>query len=157
MSVPGMDTGNPFDEIKPKQAAALAGAVDVAWTEERCAGCGRPAFKRAAGRSYLFRFSSDGPAICSARCAETRELEICPRCQKPSPNVGPWSGEGEGGHLRLCGGCKFEITMADPARRQRLEDDIRAIGEAMADDPPGSGISELLAPFTARGRRGRRS
>lgn len=83
------------------------------------------------------------------------QVEICPRCKKPSPNVGPWSGEG-GGHLRLCGGCKLEITMADPDRRRRLEEDIQAAFEATQPIEPGNGISQLLAPFAARGRQRRR-
>lgn len=80
--------------------------------------------------------------------------EICPRCLKLRPNVGPCSGEGDGGNRRLCGGCKFEITMADPDRRKRLEQDIRVISMRRR-----MSREMALAPFVARGLRkhGRRA
>lgn len=35
--------------------------------------------------------------------------EVCPRCEVPRPNVGPW--DGTGGFSRLCGGCKAVVAL----------------------------------------------
>lgn len=47
------------------------------------------------------------------------QMEVCQGCEKPAPNVGPW----EDGR-RLCGSCKVRITLADPARKKRLKEEL---------------------------------
>lgn len=82
-----MDSGNPFNEVKPKQAAALSGARDLVWTEDPCAGCGRPSYTRRDGRSYLYQYSENGPAVCSPRCAHRVPAPVpCPAPSHFSPS-----------------------------------------------------------------------
>lgn len=56
-------------------------------------------------------------------------MEICPRCQEPRPNVGPWNGPIGAQYKRLCGHCKATVVLEDPESRRRLEADLkRAFG-----------------------------
>ena len=52
--------------------------------------------------------------------------EICPGCQKPEPNVGPWNDrKNPDAPKRLCGSCKLR-AWATPTNVKRLESEIQA-------------------------------
>lgn len=68
----------------------------------------------------------------------TTELEICPRCETPQSNVGPWKGTTPESSqwTRLCGSCKVHVALAVPGVKDQLERDIKTIATAVLDTSP---------------------
>lgn len=55
-----------------------------------------------------------------SQSGRVRWYDICPRCSKPQPNVGPWSGPPAAEFTRLCGPCKAHVCLATKEQRDRL-------------------------------------
>jgi hypothetical protein len=68
----------------------------------------------------------------------TTEPEICPRCETPQSNVGPWKGTTPESSqwTRLCGSCKVCVSLAVPGVKAQLERDIKAVVTAALDASP---------------------
>lgn len=43
---------------------------EIVWTDASCAGCGRPAYERRDGRTYLYSYDNSAP-VCRPACVPT--------------------------------------------------------------------------------------
>jgi hypothetical protein len=63
-----------------------------------------------------------------------RVWEVCPGCEKPKPNVGPWKEPGCP-HDRLCGFCKLRRWAEKPGNVADLEAEIQTAVKATEGKP----------------------
>lgn len=58
----------------------------------------------------------------------------CEECGQPDRPVGPFKAA-DRQYARVCGVCKFRITLRDPHTKARLAAEARSIGEALQKGP----------------------